>query len=103
MTTSNAKTFKLRYPIASPSGEVAEITFRRPRARDLIAYSEAKTGPDGQERSDIAAVAALIASVANVPASVIEDMDAEDFAPLLREAQDFIERASAAVATPASS
>jgi hypothetical protein len=103
MTTSDPKVFKLRHPIPHAGGQVDEITFRRPRARDFIAYAEAKTGPDGRERSDVAAVVALIASVASVPLVVIEDMDAEDFAPLLREAQDFIERASAVVATPASS
>lgn len=86
----------LKHPIQDArGGDVTEITLRRPKARDLLAMTKAQAA-DG----DIGAMIAFIASVAGVPASVVDDMDAEDFMMVSGAAQSFL---PAAAAEPTSS
>jgi len=67
---SNA--IKLQFPIESEGQTIETITLRRPKARDL---KKMETGKGGE----IAKSIDLIANLAEIPPSAVEDLDAADF------------------------
>ncbi len=67
---SNA--IKLQFPIESEGQTIETITLRRPKARDLKKMENGKGG-------EIAKSIDLIANLAEIPPSAVEDLDAADF------------------------
>ena len=70
-TTSATVTVSLEYPITFKEKEITEITFRRRKAKDLIAMDSVK----GENRKFMA----MLASMADQPLPVIEALDGDDF------------------------
>lgn len=60
-----------------------EVTMRRPKARDLIAASEASNNAARQE-------AILIANLCMMSIDEVEDLDADDFMTLTKERNSFL-------------
>ncbi|ASX25862.1 phage tail assembly protein [Candidatus Williamhamiltonella defendens] len=67
-----SNTITLQFPIESEGRTLEEITLRRPKARDL---KKMETGKGGE----IAKSIDLIANLAEIPSSAVEDLDAADF------------------------
>lgn len=63
---------QLEYPVEAEGQTIDAITIRRPKARDLKRMEVAKGG-------EIAKSIDLIANLAELPPSAIEDLDAADF------------------------
>ena len=76
-----SKTYKLKYPIQARGEEVHELTFKRLTMRDLMKMDNA-TG-------DLGKVAKLIECSAQIPASSVADIDAEDIAGISEILGDF--------------
>ncbi|WP_434361067.1 phage tail assembly protein [Parasalinivibrio latis] len=66
------ETITLGYPIEVEGEQITVITLRRPKARDLKHMETAKGG-------EIAKSIGLIANLAELPPSAIENLDASDF------------------------
>ncbi|USH01055.1 phage tail assembly protein [Grimontia kaedaensis] len=66
------ETITLDYPIDVEGERIDVITLRRPKARDLKHMETAKGG-------EIAKSIGLIANLAELPPSAIDDLDASDF------------------------
>ena len=65
-------TIKLDHPIEAGTDKITELVIsRRPKTRDLKKMDE--------EKGEIAKSAALLATLADVPVSWIDQMDASDF------------------------
>lgn len=79
-----SKSIKLNYPVQAEGRSIEEITLRRPKARDLRKMETAKGG-------DIAKSIDLIANLAELPPSAIEDLDASDFQSLSDKVAGFLE------------
>ena len=79
-----SKSIKLKYPVQAEGRRIEEITIRRPKARDLRKMETAKGG-------DIAKSIDLIANLAELPPSAIEDLDASDFQSLSNKVAGFLE------------
>lgn len=60
-----------------------EVTMRRPKARDLIAASEASNNAAKQE-------AVLVANLCMMTIDEVEDLDADDFMTLTKERNSFL-------------
>lgn len=60
-----------------------EVTMRRPKARDLIAASEASSNNVRQE-------AILVANLCMLSVEEVEDLDADDFMKLTKERNSFL-------------
>lgn len=80
---------ELKYPVEREGlSPLARVTVRRPRVKDIAAMEAAR------DRGEIAAIAAAVASMNGVPADVIEDMDAADFARLSEVLVPFLTEAA---------
>lgn len=77
-------TIKLTYPVEAEGRTIDEITIRRPKARDLRKMETAKGG-------EIAKSIDLIANLAELPPSAIEDLDASDFQALSEQVAGFLD------------
>ncbi|SHE79466.1 Phage tail assembly chaperone protein, E, or 41 or 14 [Loktanella atrilutea] len=64
-------TVKLEFPVTFDGKTISELTFRRRKAKDLIATDLVK----GETRKHMA----MMASMADIPLPVIEDLDADDW------------------------
>lgn len=71
--TTNAQTVALSVPIMVEGKSISEISIRRPKARDLKAFDQAKGG-------EMTKMFALIERLSNVPESSLDDLDLDDFA-----------------------
>ena len=69
----NATNIAIDFPILVEGKPVREISIRRPKARDLKAFDQAKGG-------DMAKMFALTERLTNVPESSLDEMDLADFA-----------------------
>lgn len=67
-----SNTITLQFPIESEGQTLEEIPLRRPKARDL---KKMETGKGGE----IAKSIDLIANLAEIPSSAVEELDAADF------------------------
>lgn len=94
MTDKKTLTFKLDEPVEHDGQTYAELTFRKMKARDLIA-SDVVTG---EMRKSFA----LFASMAGVPIQVIEEMDGDDFIRMGMEVAPLMGKSAAAAAKKAS-
>ena len=74
---------KLTYPIQLEGDTVDAITIRRPQARDLKMMEKSKEG-------DIAKSIELIASLANIPPTAVDELDASDFQKVNEAVADFL-------------
>jgi hypothetical protein len=75
-------TIQLTYPVDFEGGKLSEVTLRRPKVSDVT--SARKTAKD-----DASQEVALIAKLAGLPASVVEDFDLADYKKLQEHLQDF--------------
>ena len=76
---------KLNYPIMCEGIEVDTIHLRRPKARDLKKMEKTKGGEVSQSID-------LIADLAEMPPSAIEDLDAADFQKIGEVVSGFLGR-----------
>jgi hypothetical protein len=81
-------TIEFKFPVEGPGGTFRQLTLRRPRAKDLAAMTRAL-----KEQGDVQAMIAYVASNAELPLPVVENMDAEDFKAVSEAAEDFLPQA----------
>lgn len=81
-----SKKIKLTYPIQLEGNTVDAITIRRPQARDLKMMEKSKGG-------DITKSIELIASLADIPPTAVDDLDASDFQKVNEAVADFLGQA----------
>lgn len=72
----------LTYPVDFEGGKLNEITLRRPKVSDVTAAR--KTAKD-----DAAQEVALVAKLAGLPTSIIEELDLGDYKKLQEHLQGF--------------
>lgn len=77
MTTVN-----LKYPIEFEGGKLTEIKLRRPIVRDIMESKRGRTESSDQE-------IALIAKLAMLPPSAIEEIDLLDYTAIQEQLQSF--------------
>jgi hypothetical protein len=75
----------LKYPVPHDGGTVKEIVLRRPRAKDLIRMTKAT-----RSGTELDGIVAYVASQADLPDDVIEELDAEDFKAVSEAAERFL-------------
>ena len=75
-------TIKLKHPITADGREVAELTLRRAKARDLERLDKV-SGP-------IAKSVTLIADLAEITPDQVRELDAEDFVAIEAEVSGFL-------------
>lgn len=85
--------FRLDYPVEFKGEKIEVLTFRRRKARDLVAMDAVK--------GDMTKTLAMYASMCGKPLPVIEDMDADDFERMLQETLPLMGKAAAAMAAKA--
>ena len=73
---------KLKHPIQADGREVAELTLRRPKVRDI----ERMDKVDGQ----VAKAVTLIADLAELAPDQVRELDAEDFSAVAEALGDFL-------------
>lgn len=78
MTAKKTITFTLETPVEHDGTSYSTLTLRKMKAKDLIAADLV----DGSLRKSLA----IFASMASVPIMVVEELDADDFTRLGREA-----------------
>lgn len=82
-----SKTFTLAYPVTAPDGaEITELSLRRLKAKEM------KTVDPQPSDGKIGAVLKYVAVMSNVPAAVMDELDAADVLALVGEASDFLAR-----------
>ena len=81
-------TLQLRYPVSADGAELATLTLRRPKVRDLLAAETAGGSPAEKEIR-------LFAHLCETPPAVIEAMDLADYQRLQEAYQGFLEPGSA--------
>ncbi len=77
-----ATTVKLQHPIQLEGRELTEISLRRPKVSDVKLARKGRTDDADQET-------ALIANLAGLPPSAIEDLDMADYKQLQGVLADF--------------
>lgn len=78
------KTINLKYPVTHDGKEVAQVTVRRPKVKDIRKIEE---NPD---ISDVDRGALMIAQLCDLPVEVVDEMDAEDFMALSEASSAFL-------------
>jgi len=76
------ETIKLKYPIKHKDKEIAEVTLKRLKGKDLV---ESEKFPGELERS-----AFLISKATGLPMEAVLEMDAEDFSVLSQKVARFL-------------
>lgn len=71
-----SETIKLEFPLTFEGKSITEISLRRPLVRDLRALDKARKDDAGELAHGIA----MISQLAGLPVSVLDEMDAGDFA-----------------------
>ncbi|UAA38224.1 phage tail assembly protein [Paraneptunicella aestuarii] len=79
-----SNSIQLKFPVQAEGRTIESIEIRRPKARDLRKMETAKGG-------DIAKSIDLIANLAELPPSAIEDLDAADFQELSTMVAGFLD------------
>ena len=74
---------KLKHPITADGREVAELTLRRPKVRDLERMDKVA--------GEMAKVVALVADLAELAPDQVRELDAEDFSAVAEALGDFLE------------
>lgn len=64
--------YKLRYPVNVGGEEIANLSLRRPKTRDMIRANKVK--------DDLEKVSSMICDLAEVTPAVVNELDAADFA-----------------------
>lgn len=85
------KKFPLTHPMKdweTPDGMLNEIALRKPKAKDLRVFDEV-TG-------EIASIYALIANLAGITQSQVDDMEISDLIPIIDWVSDFLPKGLAA-------
>ena len=85
--------FRLDYPVEFKGERIEVLTFRRRKARDLVAMDAVK--------GDMAKTMAMYASMCGRPLPVIEDMDADDFERMVEATLPLMGKAAAVAAAVA--
>lgn len=82
---------KLDYPVTFKDQTIDTLTFRRRKARDLVAMDAVK--------GEMAKTLALFASMCGQPLPVIEDLDGDDLDKVMDATADLMGKAVAATVT----
>lgn len=80
---TETKVFKLKVPLEYDGKEIAEITMRAPKVRDIIMAQKVKGSESDQ-------TVAMFASISGVPMPAWHDMDLRDFRRIERWIGPFI-------------
>ncbi len=75
-------TIKLKHPITADGREVAEMTLRRPKVRDIERMDKVSGA--------VAKTVALIADLAEITPDQVREIDVEDFAAIDAKVNDFL-------------
>ncbi len=79
-------TVELSYPVEREGQEpLTRVVLKRLRVREVAALEAAK------ERGEIAAIVAIVASLNDLPASVVEEIDASDIERITEALVPFLE------------
>ena len=81
---------KLDYPVEHKGKTIEVLTFRRRKARDLLAMDAVK--------GEMAKTLALYASMCGQPLPVLEDLDGDDFERVVEATMPLMGKAAAAMA-----
>jgi hypothetical protein len=73
---TNPITIALAIPVSVDGSTITEISIRRPKVRDLRVLEEAT----GDKSTQLDQGAVLVALLAGIPETAVEEMDAADFA-----------------------
>ena len=73
---------KLKHPITVDGAEVAELTMRRPKVRDLERMDKVS--------GEMAKAVALVGDLAELSPDQVRDLDAEDFTAVAERLGDFL-------------
>ncbi len=84
------RTIKLATPVEFGGKTYAELTFRKPKTRDMVTSEMAakNMGPQGQ-------VVAMLACMADVPLPAMQETELEDLNNIISEMADFLGNAPA--------
>lgn len=82
--------FRLDWPVEFKGEKIEALTFRRRKAKDLVAMDAVK--------GDMAKTMAMYASMCGKPLPVIEDMDADDFERMVEATLPLMGKTAAAMA-----
>ena len=75
-------TIKLKHPITVDGREVAQLTLRRPKVRDLERMDKVS--------GEIAKAVTLVADLAELSPDQVRELDAEDFTAVAEALGDFL-------------
>ncbi|MGN7867796.1 phage tail assembly protein [Paracoccus sp. 22332] len=81
--------FRLDWPVEFKGEKIEALTFRRRKAKDLVAMDAVK--------GDMAKTMAMYASMCGKPLPVIEDMDADDFERMVEATLPLMGKTAAAM------
>lgn len=73
----------LKHPITADGREVAELTLRRPKVRDLERMDKVA--------GEMAKAVTLVADLAEITPDQVRELDAEDFSQVAEALDDFLE------------
>jgi hypothetical protein len=91
MTAPQHRTIPLSQPVSWDGREIAEVSIRKPKVRDLKAMQSSLDGVTDQLEQGIV----MAATLCGLPREVIEDLDTEDFTAISEVIADFFPRAKA--------
>ena len=76
---------KLNYPINSEGKTISNLSMRRSKVKDRLIVSKMKNSSDEEKEIN------LFANLYEVPANIIEELDASDYAKLQKRYISFLE------------
>ncbi len=84
MSKLTTTTYTLIHPITKGERTLTELTFRRPKIKDLITWNEEET------KSEFAETSLLVSILTGEPQVILDEMDLEDYTEVLGICKDFL-------------